>query len=83
MEPPVELPPAEEDAEPDDAPESDAVEYFVDVELEDCWRTSVPNSVHSLQTSSSAPSIFTVVGDCVSAPHISHWTMSRVDALPV
>jgi hypothetical protein len=38
------------------------VEYFVEVEEEDCWRTSVPNSAHSAQTSSSAPSILTVLG---------------------
>jgi hypothetical protein len=48
------------------------VEYFVEV-LEDCWVfTSVPKSAQSSQTSSSAPSTFTVFGDAVSAPHISH-----------
>jgi len=60
---------AEED--PDDD-ELDPVEYFVDAPEELCCFTSVPNSVHSSQTSSSAPSIFTVFGELVSVPHISH-----------
>jgi hypothetical protein len=48
------------------------VEYFVLV-VELSWVvTSVPNSVHSSQTSSSAPSILTVFGEAVSVPHISH-----------
>jgi hypothetical protein len=56
--------------EPDELEE--LVEYFVDV-LEVCWVfTSVPKSAHSEQTSSSAPSTFTVFGSDVSAPHISH-----------
>jgi hypothetical protein len=49
------------------------VEYFVEVLLPESWvRTSVPKSVQFSQTSSSAPSTFTVLGDDVSAPHISH-----------
>jgi len=62
LESPV-APPAPEELD-DDPDESDdeAVEYLVDADELDCWRTSVPNSVQSLQTSSSAPSIFTVVG---------------------
>jgi hypothetical protein len=56
-------------------PEELLVEYFVD-ELELCWvRTSVPKSAQSSHTSSSAPSTFTVFGEDVSAPHISHWTI--------
>jgi hypothetical protein len=49
------------------------VEYFVEV-LEElsCVFTSVPKSVHSSQTSSSAPSILTRFGSDVSFPHISH-----------
>jgi hypothetical protein len=62
----------EEDADPLESDESDDVEYFVDVlELVSCL-TSVPKSVHSSQTSSSAPSIFTRFGELVSVPHISH-----------
>jgi hypothetical protein len=60
----------DEDEELDDEP--DPVEYFVDPPEELCCFTSVPNSVHSSQTSSSAPSIFTVFGELVSVPHISH-----------
>ena len=52
----------------------DPVEYFVDVLDESACVTSVPKSVHSSQTSSSAPSIFTRFGELVSVPHISHWT---------
>jgi hypothetical protein len=48
------------------------VEYFVDVEELSSVRTSVPKSVHSSQTSSSAPSIFTRLGEATSFPHISH-----------
>ncbi|PSQ59390.1 MAG: hypothetical protein BRD23_04525 [Halobacteriales archaeon SW_9_67_25] len=59
---------------------SDPVEYFVDVdEVVSSCVTSVPKSVHSSQTSSSAPSILTRFGLAVSVPHISHWT----DSLPV
>jgi hypothetical protein len=50
----------------------DDVEYFVDVLEESAWVTSVPKSVHSSQTSSSAPSIFTRLGELTSFPHISH-----------
>ena len=60
----------EDDEDEDD--ELDPVEYFVDAPEELCCFTSVPNSVHSSQTSSSAPSIFTVFGEFVSVPHISH-----------
>jgi hypothetical protein len=49
------------------------VEYLVDVLDEESWvRTSVPNSVQSSHTSSSAPSIFTRFGLPTSFPHISH-----------
>jgi hypothetical protein len=71
LEPPVELLvlPLE------DCPLELLVEYLVDV-LDVSWVvTSVPNSVHSSQTSSSAPSIFTRFGEAVSVPHISHWTI--------
>ncbi|GGM66803.1 hypothetical protein GCM10009017_16140 [Halarchaeum rubridurum] len=69
FEPPDELPPEPDD--PEDPPEDD-VEYFVEVEDDDSVFTSVPNSVQSLQTSSSAPSTLMVLGFAVSAPHISH-----------
>jgi hypothetical protein len=55
--------------------DEELVEYFVDVEEVDSCRTSVPKSVQSSQTSSSAPSTLTVFGEDVSAPHISHWTI--------
>jgi len=49
------------------------VEYFVEVDDdESSVLSSVPNSVHSSQTSSSAPSILTRLGDETSVPHISH-----------
>jgi hypothetical protein len=49
------------------------VEYFVEaLEALSCVFTSVPKSVHSSQTSSSAPSILTRFGSDVSFPHISH-----------
>jgi len=48
------------------------VEYFVDVAELSSVCTSVPKSVHSSQTSSSAPSIFTRLGEATSFPHISH-----------
>mgnify|MGYP000179837484 CR=1 FL=1 len=73
--PPEELDEDElDDAEEDDPDEDelDPVEYLVDAPEELCCFTSVPNSVHSSQTSSSAPSIFTVFGEFVSVPHISH-----------
>jgi hypothetical protein len=70
--PPVAEP--DDEAEDEDDEELDPVEYFVDVVVESSWVTSVPNSVHSSQTWSSAPSIFTVLGEFVSVPHISHWT---------
>jgi hypothetical protein len=51
----------------------DEVEYFVEVDDEEsCVLSSVPKSVHSSQTSSSAPSILTRLGDETSLPHISH-----------
>jgi len=56
----------------DEDPDDELVEYFVEV-LPVSWvLTSVPNSAHESQTWSSAPSILTVVGLAVSAPHISH-----------
>jgi hypothetical protein len=72
--PPEEVDPPELDDEDD---EDDEVEYFVEVELVDSVLTSVPNSAHWSQTCSSAPSTFTVFGDDVSVPHISHWTMAH------
>jgi hypothetical protein len=77
-------PPDDDEAVPEDCPppelddEDDEVEYFVDpLELLSV-RTSVPKSAQSAQTSSSAPSIFTVFGAPVSVPHISHWTIPGV-----
>jgi len=67
--PPEEL---DEEDELDDDDEEDDVEYFVDVEDVSSVLTSVPKSVHSSQTSSSAPSILTRFGDETSVPHISH-----------
>jgi hypothetical protein len=67
--PPLELDEEEEELEELD---EDPVEYFVDVLEESACVTSVPKSVHSSQTSSSAPSIFTRFGEFVSVPHISH-----------
>jgi hypothetical protein len=58
--------------DPEDPPDDEDVEYFVLVVLEDCCWTSVPKSAQSSQTSSSAPSTFTVLGFGTSAPHISH-----------
>jgi hypothetical protein len=75
---PPELPVVPLDVPPEDAvvelPElDDPVEYFVEVPSEsDPCVISVPKSVHSSQTSSSAPSIFTRFGEAVSVPHISH-----------
>jgi hypothetical protein len=70
---PVPVPVPDPDDEELDEPD-ELVEYFVDVlELSACV-TSVPKSVHSSQTSSSAPSIFTRFGEATSFPHISHWT---------
>jgi hypothetical protein len=48
------------------------VEYFVDVELVSWVLTSVPKSEQLSQTSNSAPSTLMVLGEPVSAPHISH-----------
>jgi hypothetical protein len=71
-EPPEDDPPdVDEDDDEDD--EDDEVEYFVEDELLDSVRTSVPKSVQLSQSSSSAPSTFVVVSDELSAPHISHW----------
>jgi hypothetical protein len=78
--PPLDPPAPPVALEPDDPPddpleeldEPELVEYLVLV-VELSWVvTSVPNSVHSSQTSSSAPSILTVFGAAVSVPHISH-----------
>jgi len=73
--PPLEL--DDEDDEPPEPPEPldalDDVEYFVDVDEEvSSVLSSVPKSVHSSQTSSSAPSILTRFGAETSVPHISH-----------
>ena len=71
LEPPDDDPPDVDEDEEDD--EEDEVEYFVEDELLDSVRTSVPKSVQLSQSSSSAPSTFVVVSDELSAPHISHW----------
>jgi hypothetical protein len=68
----------DEEPPPDDEDEDDEVEYFVELDDEDSWRTSVPKSAQSPHTSSSAPSIFTVFGSATVVPHISHWTIPRV-----
>jgi hypothetical protein len=55
--------------------EEEEVEYFVDVELDSWVLTSVPKSEQLSQTSNSAPSTLIVIGEPVSAPHISHCTI--------
>ncbi len=72
-----EPPELDDDDDEDDEEESldeldEDVEYLVDAPEEVCCFTSVPKSVHSSQTSSSAPSTFTRLGELVSFPHISH-----------
>lgn len=79
---PPELDPVDGDADDDpDEEELDEdeleVEYFVDVVSVDSVVTSVPNSVQSPQSSSSAPSTLVVVREAFSAPHISHWGIRR------
>ena len=70
---PVAPPLEDEDPPPAEPPELEDVEYFVDVlEVEPGVFTSVPNPVQLEQTCSFAPSTLMVVGDDVSAPHISH-----------
>ncbi len=70
---PPDDPPDDEDEDDDPLDPSDEdVEYFVEVELDSWVFTSVPKSVQSPQTSSSAPSTLIVLGLAVSAPHISH-----------
>jgi hypothetical protein len=71
LEPPEEPDPPE-DEELDPLDDDEEVEYFVDPPEDDSVRISVPKEVHSSQTSISAPSTFTVVGDATSVPHISH-----------
>jgi hypothetical protein len=66
----------DEAADDEDEDDEDDVEYFVEDELLDSVRTSVPKSVQLSQSSSSAPSTFVVVSDELSAPHISHWGIS-------
>jgi hypothetical protein len=68
-EPPDEEPDPPEDEELDPLEE---VEYLLDPPEDDSVRTSVPKEVQLSQTSISAPSTFTVVGDATSVPHISH-----------
>jgi hypothetical protein len=63
--------------DPPEEPEL-SVEYFVVVLELDSVRISVPKSVHSSQTSSSAPSILTRFGLETSEPHISHCTMAAL-----
>jgi hypothetical protein len=78
--PPEDPPPPDEDEvlPPEEDDPDEEVEYLVEVlELVSCF-TSVPKSAQSAQTSSSAPSTFTVFGAPVSVPHISHWTMVGV-----
>jgi hypothetical protein len=65
------VPDVPEDRPVDDEDEEE-VEYFVEVAEDSAVWTSVPKSVQSSQTSSSAPSTFTRFGSSVSAPHISH-----------
>src|SRR6056297_451070 len=77
--PPVE-PPDEDD--PEDFEPDEEVEYLVEADEEDCVRTSVPNSLQSSQSSSSAPSTFVVVSDARSAPHISHCGMDSPSPAP-
>ena len=62
----------EPDEDDEELPDEEDVEYLVDVELVSWVVTSVPKSAQLSQTSNSAPSTFTVFGDPVSAPHISH-----------
>lgn len=62
----------DEPLEDEDVPLDDDVEYLLVDPDDDCWRTSVPKSLQSLQTSISAPSTFTVVIEDTSFPHISH-----------
>lgn len=62
-----ELPDDEDEELPDDE-----VEYFVEVDEVSWVFTSVPKSAQLSHTSNSAPSILTVFGEPVSAPHISH-----------
>jgi len=71
--------PPPEELDEDDVDDEDEldpleeVEYFVDVDDEESSvLSSVPKSVHSSQTSSSAPSILTRLGEETSVPHISH-----------
>ena len=52
--------------------DEELVEYFVDEELASWVLTSVPKSEQLSQTSNSAPSTLIVLGELVSAPHISH-----------
>jgi hypothetical protein len=83
-----EPPDDEEDDEPDEpdepeVPDDDEVEYFVDPDVEDSVRTSVPNPLQSSQSWSSAPSTFVAVSVERSAPHISHWGMPRRRPSPV
>jgi hypothetical protein len=73
LEPPPEPPdPEPEVPDPDPVPPELDVEYFADAEELDSVRTSVPNSLQSSHSWSSAPSTFTVVRDGCSLPHISH-----------
>lgn len=68
VDPPLDV---EDDPPPDELLED--VEYFVEVlEVDPGVFTSVPNPVQLEQTCSFAPSTLMVVGDDVSAPHISH-----------
>jgi hypothetical protein len=52
--------------------DDELVEYLVDEELASWVLTSVPKSEQLSQTSNSAPSTLIVLGELVSAPHISH-----------
>jgi hypothetical protein len=69
--------PEEPDDPDEDSEESDdePVEYLVLDEDDESVFTSVPKPAQESQTCISAPSIFTVLGDEVSAPHISHCGM--------
>jgi hypothetical protein len=77
VDPPLALEPAEPLDPESDPPEFD-VEYFVEASELDSVRTSVPNSLQSSQSWSSAPSTLTVVRDGCSLPHISHWGIHAI-----
>ncbi|ADJ14868.1 hypothetical protein C497_05822 [Halalkalicoccus jeotgali B3] len=73
LEPPPDPPEVVDSEELDsERPDEEDVEYFEELPEESWVWTSVPKSAQESQTSSSAPSILTVLGVDVSVPHISH-----------